>query len=72
MSTPDPVSIRIGGKCPTCGRPTEARFRPFCSTRCQQLDLGRWLNESYRVPGPVLEDDEAEAFSQNGPARDSD
>lgn len=72
MNSPDPVSIRIGGSCPTCGRPTEARFRPFCSSRCQQLDLGRWLNESYRVPGPALEDDAAEAFSATEPVRDSD
>lgn len=38
-----------GGKCPVCGKPTEQRYRPFCSQRCQQIDLGRWLGETYRI-----------------------
>jgi hypothetical protein len=33
-----------------CGKPTDARTQPFCSKRCQQLDLARWLDGSYRVP----------------------
>jgi endogenous inhibitor of DNA gyrase (YacG/DUF329 family) len=33
-----------------CGKPTAERHQPFCSKRCQQLDLGRWLDGSYRVP----------------------
>lgn len=37
-------------KCPTCGAPSEVEHQPFCSVRCCQLDLGRWLNEDYRVP----------------------
>lgn len=40
--------------CPICGKPvewrTENRFRPFCSERCKQIDLGAWANEEYRVP----------------------
>jgi endogenous inhibitor of DNA gyrase (YacG/DUF329 family) len=36
-------------KCPICGRPAEPRYRPFCSPRCQQIDLGKWLGESYRI-----------------------
>ena len=31
-------------KCPLCGHPVEEEFRPFCSKRCKQLDLGRWLD----------------------------
>ncbi|MBO6825573.1 MAG: DNA gyrase inhibitor YacG [Sneathiella sp.] len=38
-------------KCPQCGKPVVESFRPFCSKRCQQLDLGKWLNESYVIPG---------------------
>jgi hypothetical protein len=38
-----------GGKCSTCGRPMEPRYRPFCSQRCQQVDLGRWFGENYRI-----------------------
>ena len=37
-------------KCPMCGKPREEKFRPFCSKRCADLDLGRWLDDSYRVP----------------------
>ena len=39
-----------GRTCPMCGKPTAERHQPFCSKRCQQLDLGRWLDGSYRVP----------------------
>jgi len=41
-------------KCPTCGKQVEWKensFRPFCSERCQLLDLGRWVEGEYRVPG---------------------
>ncbi|RPJ85506.1 MAG: DNA gyrase inhibitor YacG [Acidobacteria bacterium] len=43
-------------------RPVQAQWRPFCSERCKLLDLGRWLEGSYRVPGePVSpETDEGE------------
>jgi hypothetical protein len=46
--------------CPICRRPIAARFRPFCSARCAEVDLGRWFNESYRVPidDPVEEPDD--------------
>jgi endogenous inhibitor of DNA gyrase (YacG/DUF329 family) len=37
------------GKCPICGRPTEAAYRPFCSKRCADVDLSRWLGGVYRV-----------------------
>jgi endogenous inhibitor of DNA gyrase (YacG/DUF329 family) len=40
--------------CPGCGKPVtwgpDARFRPFCSERCQVADLGAWASERYRVP----------------------
>jgi endogenous inhibitor of DNA gyrase (YacG/DUF329 family) len=42
--------------CPICGKPATEAARPFCGPRCAQIDLGRWLNESYRVPS--VEDDE--------------
>lgn len=41
---------RASGKCPICGAPSQARSRPFCSTRCAEVDLGRWLKGSYRIP----------------------
>jgi endogenous inhibitor of DNA gyrase (YacG/DUF329 family) len=50
-----------GAKCPNCGKPTEAEFRPFCSARCKQIDLNRWFTESYRVPARVVDDEEEDA-----------
>lgn len=39
-----------GRKCPICGSPVVTAYRPFCSRRCADLDLGRWLREDYRLP----------------------
>ncbi len=55
--------------CPTCHAPIDAaasgEHRPFCSSRCRLLDLGRWLNGDYRVP--VLDDDaDAVALTATG------
>jgi endogenous inhibitor of DNA gyrase (YacG/DUF329 family) len=40
-----------GGSCPICSKPRDAKFRPFCSKRCADLDLGRWLRGEYAIPG---------------------
>lgn len=37
-------------RCAVCGRPEEARFKPFCSKRCADVDLARWLNGAYAIP----------------------
>lgn len=41
-------------ECPCCGKTVawtiENRFRPFCSERCKQMDLGAWANEAYAIP----------------------
>jgi endogenous inhibitor of DNA gyrase (YacG/DUF329 family) len=37
-------------KCPACGKPTVAEFRPFCSKRCADVDLHRWLSGAYAIP----------------------
>ena len=36
--------------CPVCGKPMADAYRPFCSGRCADVDLGRWFGETYRVP----------------------
>jgi len=48
-------------RCPTCKSPVDpaSRFRPFCSERCKLLDLGRWLDGSYTIPGEDVPDDDA-------------
>jgi endogenous inhibitor of DNA gyrase (YacG/DUF329 family) len=47
--------------CAICGKPVDARFKPFCSARCADVDLNRWLSGRYVIPGSeVTEDDEAQ------------
>lgn len=38
-------------KCAQCGKPQDERYRPFCSKRCADVDLGRWLSGRYAIPG---------------------
>ena len=50
-------------RCPICGKPSVQDYRPFCSRRCADVDLQRWLSGVYAVPA---EEDEA------GPGGDFD
>ena len=54
--------------CPICAKTTEKLYRPFCSRRCADVDLGRWLGGEYRVPS-AREDAEEELadLEQTGP-----
>jgi endogenous inhibitor of DNA gyrase (YacG/DUF329 family) len=47
---PPPATPKPPRPCPICGRMSVAAFHPFCSKRCADIDLGRWLKEGYRVP----------------------
>lgn len=44
------VPDKILAPCPICKEAGTAKFKPFCSARCADIDLGRWFNESYTVP----------------------
>lgn len=57
------------GRCPVCGKPLAEAFKPFCSKRCADVDLNRWLAGVYRIetreapeeaelPPPAPADDE--------------
>ncbi|PLK26051.1 DNA gyrase inhibitor YacG [Novosphingobium sp. TH158] len=49
-------------KCPICGKPRSESHAPFCSTRCRDRDLVKWLDDGYALPGPPASgnsDDEA-------------
>lgn len=57
MASPDETTIR----CPICERSFDPHLSvapPFCSDRCRQIDLGRWLKEGYAVPVVRQPDDE--------------
>ena len=55
-------------KCPICGKPAEDRFRPFCSRRCANVDLNRWLSGTYAVP--IAEEDDKPDRDDADPDRD--
>jgi len=38
-------------KCPICLKSAVPEFKPFCSKRCADLDLGKWMSDSYAIPG---------------------
>ncbi len=54
-------------KCPICNKPTEREKHPswpFCSVRCQLIDLGSWTSEEYRIESPeALSDNDLDDYS---------
>lgn len=54
LANPEPA--KRGGDCPICATPATEGFWPFCSKRCADVDLARWLGGAYAVP--VAEDDD--------------
>ena len=56
-----------GAACPICSRPTDAHYRPFCSRRCADVDLSRWLRGTYAIPdaGESEDGDEADPAVPN-------
>ena len=47
--------------CPICARKSEEKYRPFCSKRCADVDLAKWLTGSYAIPSDDPEDMEEAA-----------
>jgi endogenous inhibitor of DNA gyrase (YacG/DUF329 family) len=60
MTTPDDPNApkAPGGRCPICGKPTVHAIRPFCSARCADIDLGRWVGGGYVIAGGESDADE--------------
>ncbi|PCD78133.1 DNA gyrase inhibitor YacG [Pseudothioclava arenosa] len=52
--------------CPICAKGSDPKYRPFCSKRCADVDLGRWLRGAYVIPGTLAE--EEERASEGAPA----
>lgn len=61
MASSVPPSGVVKGKCPVCSAPTVAVYRPFCSRRCADVDLSRWLRGAYAIPDRVESEDGDEA-----------
>jgi len=62
MSEPNPA-IK---SCPICSKPAVEKFRPFCSRRCANVDLNRWLSGVYAVPVKDEEDEDGAAAAKPG------
>lgn len=64
-------------RCPICGAKAELAFRPFCSKRCRDVDLARWLGDGYAIAGGEAAadedgDDAAAGGSQSGRHEDDE
>ena len=57
---PDAPGRAATKKCPICGKPAVEASKPFCSERCRDVDLNRWLSGSYVVPGRPEADEDAD------------
>jgi endogenous inhibitor of DNA gyrase (YacG/DUF329 family) len=79
MIQPDVIALWIGAMsesvsarlapCPICGKLPVARFRPFCSKRCTDVDLNRWLSGVYAVPVTEAADEDGEGVRDGGSER---
>jgi endogenous inhibitor of DNA gyrase (YacG/DUF329 family) len=54
----DKAKAPRGKPCPICGKPATETSKPFCSERCRDVDLNRWLSGSYAIPGRATDEDE--------------
>lgn len=56
--------------CPICGKPAAEAAKPFCSKRCADIDLNRWLKGSYVIPGTQEDAPTPSKPSENDPEED--
>jgi endogenous inhibitor of DNA gyrase (YacG/DUF329 family) len=69
MAEANGTSSNVGAprapRCPICGKPPADRYKPFCSKRCAEVDLHRWLTGAYAIPAV-----EADENSDDGNVED--
>jgi endogenous inhibitor of DNA gyrase (YacG/DUF329 family) len=54
-------------RCVICGKPVDEVLRPFCSKRCADVDLHRWLSGVYAVPGTEDEEEDDRRTEDDAP-----
>ena len=60
------ITLKPTRPCPVCGKPSTQTHHPFCSGRCADIDLNRWLSGAYVIPaGPATEDDDDALSTQD-------
>jgi endogenous inhibitor of DNA gyrase (YacG/DUF329 family) len=50
--------------CPICTKPATMKFKPFCSARCADIDLNRWLKGAYAIPVTADDDEDGDSPDQ--------
>lgn len=55
--------------CPICGKPPMSEHAPFCSRRCADVDLNRWLKGAYAISAVETDDEESESGGDDAEAR---
>jgi endogenous inhibitor of DNA gyrase (YacG/DUF329 family) len=60
--------LRPKRPCPECGRPSARETYPFCSTRCKNVDLNRWLTGAYAIPVREDEDEDGKPGDETPPS----
>lgn len=53
-----------GPRCPICNEAAQSEYRPFCSRRCADVDLGRWMTGAYALPAEEEDDPDAQDHAQ--------
>jgi uncharacterized protein len=62
----EPAAVSHAKPCPICGKPSAEATRPFCSRRCSDVDLNRWLSGVYAVPVQAAEDEDGTRAPEAG------
>ena len=61
-----------GPRCAVCGKPRHEKYKPFCSKRCAEIDLGRWLKGSYAIPARDEDEGEGATIPEGTPGQGPD
>jgi len=64
------VKLKPTRPCPICGKPSSQQFHPFCSGRCADIDLNRWLSGTYVIPAKDGDDEREDAAIPGGDDED--
>jgi endogenous inhibitor of DNA gyrase (YacG/DUF329 family) len=60
MQAKTPHTARAAKPCPICDKPSVEDSKPFCSERCRDVDLNRWLSGRYAIPGRPTDEEDAD------------
>jgi len=61
-----------GPRCAICGKPRQEKYKPFCSKRCANIDLSRWLKGSYAIPARDEDEGEGATIPKGEPSEGPD